>query len=105
MDHDSKSHAGRGWHTGSLSRIGADGTWHRESDRLFSHGGTDEVQAPYNGINFASYELLKDIICPPDKQTTPRRLLTGALAGTISQTLTYPLDVLRRKSQMASAKG
>ncbi|KAG8802201.1 hypothetical protein FRC16_010183 [Serendipita sp. 398] len=61
--------------------------------------------APYNGINFASYELLKEIICPPDKQTTPRRLLTGALAGSISQTLTYPLDVLRRKSQMASAKG
>ncbi|PVG00874.1 mitochondrial carrier [Serendipita vermifera] len=61
--------------------------------------------APYNGINFAAYELFKATICPPDKQTTPRRLLTGALAGTISQTLTYPLDVLRRKSQMASAKG
>ncbi|KAG8823751.1 hypothetical protein FRC17_009242 [Serendipita sp. 399] len=64
--------------------------------------------APYNGINFAAYELLKEIITPknnPEKQTTPRRLLTGALSGTISQTLTYPLDVLRRKSQMASAKG
>ncbi|KIM23813.1 hypothetical protein M408DRAFT_76951 [Serendipita vermifera MAFF 305830] len=61
--------------------------------------------APYNGFNFAAYETLKPIICPPGKQNSHRKWLTGALAGTISQTLTYPLDFLRRKSQLASAKG
>jgi len=61
--------------------------------------------APYNGFNFAAYEGLKAIICPPEKTSAYRKWLTGALAGTISQTLTYPLDFLRRKSQLASAKG
>ncbi|KZT58579.1 mitochondrial carrier [Calocera cornea HHB12733] len=60
--------------------------------------------APYVGINFAAYELLRGIITPPDKQTTLRKLLCGALAGTISQTCTYPLDVLRRKMQVNGMK-
>lgn len=30
-----------------------------------------------------------------------RKLVCGGLAGTISQTLTYPFDVLRRKMQVA----
>lgn len=29
-----------------------------------------------------------------------RKLLCGALAGSVSQTLTYPFDVLRRKMQV-----
>ncbi|EJT97303.1 mitochondrial carrier, partial [Dacryopinax primogenitus] len=60
--------------------------------------------APYVGINFAAYELLRGIITPPEKQTTLRKLLCGALAGTISQTCTYPLDVLRRKMQVNGMK-
>lgn len=61
--------------------------------------------APYVGINFASYEFFRGIITPPEKTTVPRKLLCGALAGSISQTLTYPLDVLRRKVQLATCKG
>lgn len=61
--------------------------------------------APYVGINFASYEALRGIITPPGtKPTALRKLLCGALAGSISQTLTYPMDVLRRKMQVTGMK-
>jgi solute carrier family 25 (mitochondrial phosphate transporter), member 23/24/25/41 len=75
--------------------------------------------APYVGINFAAYEALRGLVTPPGKSTVPRKLTCGALAGallsltvlwclftkvllgSISQTLTYPFDVLRRKMQVA----
>ncbi|KAI9572034.1 mitochondrial carrier domain-containing protein [Boletus coccyginus] len=56
--------------------------------------------APYVGINFAAYEALRGIITPPGQSSTPRKLACGALAGSISQTLTFPFDVLRRKMQI-----
>jgi len=56
--------------------------------------------APYVGINFAAYEFLRSVITPPGKSSIPRKLSCGALAGSISQTLTYPFDVLRRKMQV-----
>jgi len=57
--------------------------------------------APYVGISFAGYELLKGYIIPDDAEViVVRKLACGALAGAISQTLTYPLDVLRRKMQV-----
>ncbi|CAL1707046.1 unnamed protein product [Somion occarium] len=56
--------------------------------------------APYVGINFAAYETLRGIITPPGKSSVWRKLSCGALAGSISQTLTYPFDVLRRKMQV-----
>jgi solute carrier family 25 phosphate transporter 23/24/25/41 len=58
--------------------------------------------APYVGCNFATYEFLRGIITPPDNTTVPRKLLCGALAGSVSQTLTYPFDVLRRKMQVTA---
>ncbi|KAH7927498.1 mitochondrial carrier [Leucogyrophana mollusca] len=56
--------------------------------------------APYVGINFAAYEALRGVITPPGKSSIVRKLTCGALAGSISQTLTYPFDVLRRKMQV-----
>ncbi|KAF8585912.1 mitochondrial carrier [Ramaria rubella] len=56
--------------------------------------------APYVGINFAAYEALRGVVTPPGKNTVARKLTCGALAGSISQTLTYPFDVLRRKMQV-----
>ncbi|KAF8187462.1 mitochondrial carrier [Pholiota molesta] len=56
--------------------------------------------APYVGINFAAYEFLRGIVTPPGKSSVWRKLSCGALAGSISQTLTYPFDVLRRKMQV-----
>lgn len=52
------------------------------------------------GINFAAYEALRGVLTPPGKSSIPRKLACGALAGSISQTLTYPFDVLRRKMQV-----
>ncbi|KAG1742921.1 mitochondrial carrier domain-containing protein [Suillus lakei] len=56
--------------------------------------------APYVGINFATYEALRGVVTPPGKNNAVRKLACGALAGSISQTLTYPFDVLRRKMQV-----
>ncbi|KAG9316494.1 hypothetical protein JVU11DRAFT_2536 [Chiua virens] len=56
--------------------------------------------APYVGINFAAYEALRGIITPPGHSSVPKKLLCGAVAGSISQTLTFPFDVLRRKMQV-----
>ncbi|KAF5348661.1 hypothetical protein D9758_006804 [Tetrapyrgos nigripes] len=60
--------------------------------------------APYVGINFASYELFRGIIYEEGKTSVARKLLCGALAGSLSQTLTYPFDVLRRKMQVTGMK-
>ncbi|KAJ7901799.1 mitochondrial carrier domain-containing protein [Mycena olivaceomarginata] len=60
--------------------------------------------APYVGINFAAYEFLRGIVTPPGKNSIARKLSCGALAGSISQTLTYPFDVLRRKMQVTGMK-
>lgn len=53
--------------------------------------------APYVAINFAVYEQLKELI-PESSSTT--KLLMGAVAGGIAQTLTYPFDLLRRRFQV-----
>ncbi|KAF7298217.1 hypothetical protein HMN09_01043600 [Mycena chlorophos] len=61
--------------------------------------------APYSpGINFAAYEFLRGVITPPGKTSVPRKLACGALAGGISQCLTYPFDVLRRKLQVSGMR-
>ncbi|KIY44486.1 mitochondrial carrier [Fistulina hepatica ATCC 64428] len=60
--------------------------------------------APYVGANFATYEALRGVITPPGRNSAWRKLLCGALAGSISQTLTYPFDVLRRKMQVSGMK-
>lgn len=58
--------------------------------------------APYVGLNFSVYELLKGYLSPPGNESAYGGLMCGALAGSISQTLTYPFDVLRRKMQTTS---
>ncbi|CAD6584970.1 MAG: hypothetical protein CYPHOPRED_002903 [Cyphobasidiales sp. Tagirdzhanova-0007] len=68
-------------------------------------GPTAVGVAPYVGLNFTFYELLKVYFTPPDRPpSTWRKLSCGATAGAISQTLTYPLDVLRRKMQVTGMK-
>lgn len=41
--------------------------------------------APYVGINFASYELLRGYLTPPGKSSVTRKLSCGALAGASSR--------------------
>ena len=37
--------------------------------------------APYDEINFATYELLRGILTPPGQSSVIRKLACGALAG------------------------
>lgn len=65
-------------------------------------------QVPYVGLNFAVYESLKDWLikskpfglAQDSELGVTTRLACGAAAGTIGQTVAYPLDVIRRRMQM-----
>lgn len=67
---------------------------------------------PYVGLNFAVYESLKDWmvktnpygIVENNELSVVTRLACGAAAGTVGQTVAYPLDVIRRRMQMAGWK-
>ncbi|XP_031114119.1 mitochondrial adenine nucleotide transporter ADNT1-like [Ipomoea triloba] len=67
---------------------------------------------PYVGLNFAVYESLKDWLIKSkplglvedSELSVVTRLACGAAAGTIGQTVAYPLDVIRRRMQMVGWK-
>lgn len=64
------------------------------------------------GLNFAVYESLKDWLIKEkafglvqdNELSVTTRLGCGAVAGTIGQTVAYPLDVVRRRMQMVGWK-
>jgi hypothetical protein len=66
------------------------------------------LQIPYVGLNFAVYESLKDWLIKTkpyglvdnSELSVGTRLACGAAAGTVGQTVAYPLDVIRRRMQM-----
>jgi Mitochondrial carrier protein len=55
---------------------------------------------PYAGLKFYIYEELKARVPDEYKNSVTLRLACGALAGLFGQTLTYPLDVVRRQMQV-----
>ncbi|XP_070667746.1 mitochondrial adenine nucleotide transporter ADNT1-like isoform X3 [Malus domestica] len=67
---------------------------------------------PYVGLNFAVYESLKDWLIKSrpfglvqdSELSVTTRLACGAAAGTVGQTVAYPLDVIRRRMQMVGWK-
>ncbi|KAL1316773.1 hypothetical protein HN51_068927 [Arachis hypogaea] len=67
---------------------------------------------PYVGLNFSVYESLKDWlirsnplgIAKDSELSVITRLACGAAAGTVGQTVAYPLDVIRRRMQMVGWK-
>lgn len=70
------------------------------------------MQIPYVGLNFAVYESLKDWLIKTkpfglvddNELGVATRLACGAAAGTVGQTVAYPLDVIRRRMQMVGWK-
>ncbi|KAG5540476.1 hypothetical protein RHGRI_020629 [Rhododendron griersonianum] len=55
---------------------------------------------PYAGLKFYIYEELKRHVPEDQQKSITMRLSCGALAGLFGQTLTYPLDVVRRQMQV-----
>lgn len=58
--------------------------------------------APYVALNFTTYETLKRRVALLTQRdpTVHEKLLCGGAAGAVAQTITYPLDVLRRRLQV-----
>jgi solute carrier family 25 phosphate transporter 23/24/25/41 len=67
---------------------------------------------PYVGLNFAVYETLKEWVmknkplglAEDSELNVVTKLACGAAAGTVGQTVAYPLDVIRRRMQMSGWK-
>ncbi|XP_022951724.1 mitochondrial carrier protein CoAc1-like [Cucurbita moschata] len=55
---------------------------------------------PYAGLKFYVYEELKSHVPEEHQKSIVMRLSCGALAGLLGQTVTYPLDVVRRQMQV-----
>ncbi|EGC35593.1 hypothetical protein DICPUDRAFT_152069 [Dictyostelium purpureum] len=62
--------------------------------------------APYVAINFTTYENLKKYFIPRDSTPTVLQSLSfGAVSGATAQTLTYPIDLIRRRLQVQGIGG
>eukprot|EP01018_Ginkgo_biloba_P032677 Gb_01697 [translate_table: standard] len=57
---------------------------------------------PYAGLKFYVYEELKSHVPKEHEKSLLAKLACGSLAGLVGQTLTYPLDVVRRQMQVQS---
>ncbi|XP_041659475.1 mitochondrial coenzyme A transporter SLC25A42-like [Cheilinus undulatus] len=63
---------------------------------------------PYAGLSFFTYESLKKVHAEKSGRPQPysyERMAFGACAGLISQSASYPLDVVRRRMQTAGVTG
>ena len=63
--------------------------------------------APYVGLNFMTYEAVRQYFTDPGEKNPVwyRKLAAGAISGAFAQTCTYPFDVLRRRFQVNSMPG
>ncbi|KAK4140549.1 mitochondrial carrier domain-containing protein [Dichotomopilus funicola] len=63
--------------------------------------------APYVGLNFMTYEFIRQYLTREGEQnpTAVRKLVAGAVSGAVAQTCTYPFDVLRRRFQINTMSG
>ena len=58
---------------------------------------------PYVALNYTTYETLKEYA--PYGDTFTWRIFAGSIAGTTGQTVSYPLDLLRRRFQLQAMPG
>jgi solute carrier family 25 (mitochondrial phosphate transporter), member 23/24/25/41 len=58
--------------------------------------------APYVGLNFAVYEHMRKMVTPQGQRDPSAigKLTAGGVSGAVAQTITYPMDVLRRRFQV-----
>lgn len=81
----------------TLVRIGKEEGLHG----YFKGNGTNIVRiVPYTAVQFAAYEEFKKLFRIPEdprEQHPVLRLTAGALAGIVSSTVTYPLDLIRTR--------
>ncbi|KAK4042597.1 mitochondrial carrier domain-containing protein [Parachaetomium inaequale] len=63
--------------------------------------------APYVGLNFMTYEFVRQYLTLEGEQnpSAVRKLAAGAISGAVAQTCTYPFDVLRRRFQINTMSG
>ncbi|KFQ30491.1 Mitochondrial thiamine pyrophosphate carrier, partial [Merops nubicus] len=78
-----------------------------EGPRAFYRGLTPTIIAifPYAGLQFSFYNILQQFsewVIPAKKksQGNIKNLVCGSCAGIISKTLTYPLDLLKKRLQV-----
>lgn len=55
---------------------------------------------PYSGLKFYFYEETKSHVPENYKNSVAVKLACGSVAGLLGQTITYPLDVVRRQMQV-----
>ena len=82
---------------------------------------------PYAGMSFLTHDVVRDLLrhpsiaqsttlpgtarheatdaYKPPQLTAPAQLVAGGIAGLVSQTAAYPLEVIRRKMQVGGAVG
>jgi len=64
---------------------------------------------PYAGVSFLTYGTLKRHIAERipyfEERRTQRDLFCGAVAGAVSQTASYPFEVIRRRMQVGGVGG
>lgn len=109
--------------TASLAKLNkgrlvrAPGVWETFTDVYRNEGGFPALYkgivpttlgvAPYVAINFALYEKLRDYMDQSEKDfSNPLwKLLAGAFSSFVGGVLIYPLDLLRKRYQVASMAG
>ena len=62
---------------------------------------------PYAGVSFSSFDLLKGHMPKNEEGRTPTqyKLAAGACAGFLSQSVSYPVDTVRRRMQLQGSIG
>jgi solute carrier family 25 phosphate transporter 23/24/25/41 len=70
---------------------------------FFRGNGTNVIKiAPETAIKFIAFDKIKERICKnPKKPSTGERLMSGAAAGFLSQSLIYPLEITKTRLALA----
>lgn len=64
------------------------------------YGPTIVSLGPFIGINFASFDIISTYFKPVESKVL-NGLIIGGISGFVAQTFCYPLDTLRRRSQVS----